>query len=118
MKFDLNKPCDSCPFCPGRFFGLKKERIIEIVNALESGGTFACHKTVDYDDEDGDGRPGTGSFCAGALVMLEKAQDSEMAPLNQYLRICERLGSYDHRKLDMDAPVFDSFEEMIEAHDD
>lgn len=32
------------------------------------------------------------------------------------MRISERIGMYDRRKLNMDAPVYDSFAEMIEAH--
>jgi len=34
---------------------------------------------------------------------------------SQMMRICERIGMYDRRKLDMDAPVFESFEDMIDA---
>lgn len=115
MKFDMVRPCDSCPFCPGRFRGLRADRITEIVEALQSGATFACHKTT-IDNEDGDYIPSAEErFCGGATVMLEKAQDPEQAPHNQMLRIAERMGWYDHRKLDMTSPVFDSFEEMIEA---
>ena len=33
---------------------------------------------------------------------------------DQMMRISERLGLYDHSKLDMDAPVYDSWEHMIE----
>jgi len=92
--------------------GLRHGRVIEIVEALRAGSTFACHKTVDYDDEDGAPAPG-GSFCAGAMIMLEKAQDPEQAPHNHALRIAERLQLYDHKKLDLTAPVFESFEAMI-----
>jgi hypothetical protein len=74
---------------------------------------------VDYDDE---GDPVIASkkwkFCAGATIMLEKAQDPEQAPANQMLRIMERIGTYDHRKLDMEAPVFDSFAAMVEAQEE
>lgn len=31
------------------------------------------------------------------------------------MRIAERIRLYDARKLDMDAPVFDTFDEMIDA---
>jgi hypothetical protein len=34
---------------------------------------------------------------------------------SQMMQICERIGLYDARKLDMDAPVFDSLEDWIEA---
>ena len=34
------------------------------------------------------------------------------------MRISERLGIYDRTQLDMDSPVYDNWEEMIEAHED
>ena len=113
MNFDMTRPCDSCPFCPGRFDGLRKGRVIEIVEGLQAGAHFPCHKTVDHDNEN-EPLPDSGSFCAGAMIMLEKAQDPEQAPHNHALRIAERLGFYDHTKLDLTAPVFASFEQMIE----
>jgi len=73
-------------------------------------GEFCCHKTTVCDDE-GKYTPGPDSqHCAGALIFLEK-QD---AP-HQMMRICERLGIYDRRKLDMDAPVFGSLAEVRKA---
>lgn len=92
--------------------GLRLGRVIEIVEGLQGGATFPCHKTVDHDDEDEPLLDG-GSFCAGAMIMLEKAQDPEQAPHNHALRIAERLGFYDHKKLELTAPVFESFEQMI-----
>ena len=50
------------------------------------------------------------AHCAGALILLEKLN----LP-SQMMRIAERLGMYDRRKLDMLAPVFDSFVAMIKA---
>jgi len=50
--------------------------------------------------------------CAGALILMEK-----MKRPSQMMRIVERLGMYDATKLQMDAPVFSSFEEMAEAQD-
>jgi hypothetical protein len=37
---------------------------------------------------------------------------------SQMMRIAERLGMYDHTKLDMDAPIYDSFDDMIDAQID
>jgi len=31
------------------------------------------------------------------------------------MRIAERIGIYDRTKINMNAPIFDSFDEMIEA---
>lgn len=47
--------------------------------------------------------------CAGALIFLEKIEEP-----HQMMRICERLGMYDRTKLDMDAPVFESWYEVEE----
>ena len=49
------------------------------------------------------------------MIMLEKAQDPKQQPHNHGLRLAERLGLYDHKKLDLTSPVFESFEAMIEA---
>jgi len=48
--------------------------------------------------------------CAGALILLEKLEQP-----SQMMRIAERLRMYDARQLDMDAPVFESFEDMVKA---
>lgn len=42
--------------------------------------------------------------------MLEKMQQP-----HQMMRIAERLGMYDHTKLNMSAPVYDDVDEMAEA---
>ena len=34
------------------------------------------------------------------------------------MRISERLGMYNYKELDMDAPVYDDIEEMVEAHEE
>jgi hypothetical protein len=61
---------------------------------------FPCHQTADADDE-GDYRATEKSVhCAGALIFNEKRNTP-----NQMMRICERLGFYDMRKLDMKANV-------------
>jgi hypothetical protein len=82
-------------------------------------GEFSCHKTVRYDSmrEDDDGEPDFRTrdrrgeaHCAGALILLEKLERP-----SQMMRIAERLRMYDARRLDMDAPVFDTFDEMREA---
>lgn len=114
MKFDLKKPCKDCPFRNDIHPFLSRERAEEIASSLERH-TFPCHKTVDYshDDDEGAGRVHSNSqHCAGAMIMLEKME----AP-SQMMRIAERLGVYDYRKLDMNAPVFEDAEEFIEAQE-
>ena len=116
MKFDMVTPCPSCPF---RVDGdkpirLTEDRVIELTaNMLDSsGGTFACHETVDYsDDDDGDDTGSNVQHCAGALIFAEKNGTA-----TQLMRIAERLHCYDAKKL---APhydlVFDDEDSMIDA---
>jgi hypothetical protein len=92
------------------------ERVAEILHAITDGQkTFACHETT---------VAGAGmkrkryvrkneQHCAGALIFLEKLERP-----NQLMRIFERLGAYDCKKLKMDAPVFGTLEEMQEAADE
>lgn len=109
--YSLKTPCPNCPFRTDVKPYLSPERVDEIRIGLERG-EFPCHKTLDYDTEDGEESVETEktAHCAGALILLEK----EGTP-SQMMRICERLGMYDRRKLDMDAPVFDSWDEMAAA---
>ncbi len=76
------------------------------------GGSFACHKTVDYVDEDADERPMRDGeqICAGGLIFAEK-----QGAANQFVRIMERLGAYDARELRGHEHVFDSLREMVAA---
>lgn len=114
MDYELTRPCATCPFrCDGKGVTLRPERVDELEMQLMMA-EFACHKTVDYDAADWDGEGdynGAGldhaQHCAGALILLENLEQP-----HQMMRISERLGAYDARKLDMDAPVFESWEDM------
>lgn len=120
MKYDMKKPCPNCPFRSDRVFPLHPERARSILDGIMSGLTFSCHKTIDYDALEENGEedvcdvhhtPSEGEqHCAGALILLEK-----MKRPNQMMRIAERLGMYDHTKLDMNSPVFDDDNEMCDA---
>ena len=100
MKYNLSKPCANCPFRDDIRPYLNEARAGEIVESLEQS-TFPCHKTVDYDKEGHLDMVRNSSHCAGALIMLEHVNQPSQA-----MRIAERLGIYDRRKLKMDAPVF------------
>lgn len=122
MRFDLVRPCANCPFRTDVRPYLRRGRVLEIRRALlDRDQTFSCHKTVDWtreEDEEDDGRPAARhcrndeQHCAGALILLEKLDQP-----NQLMRIMERLGVYDRRRLDMAAPVFGSFEDMARAQE-
>lgn len=110
MKFDLRTPCPQCPFRSDIPAYLTPARVTEIDRSLIQA-TFPCHKTTQF-DEDGEVIPSTPGerHCAGALIILEK-----LGRPSQMMRIAERLGLYDMRKLDMQAPVFNSFRAMRNA---
>lgn len=115
MKYTLIRPCQHCPFRTDIHAFLTAARAAEISEAItEQQGTFACHETtVDVEDEEGLGDRAVtddSQHCAGALILLEKLERP-----NQMMRIAERLGLYDRRKLDMNSPVFDSVQEFIAA---
>ena len=66
-----------------------------------ASGEFPCHQTADADNEDSEYRATDKSIhCAGALIFNEKRNTP-----HQMMRISERFGGYDLRKLNMDAPV-------------
>lgn len=110
-RFTLTQPCTHCPFRSDRDPYLRPERAQEIADDLRRGDWFACHKTCDYDD-DGEGAIGSRArACAGALITMERADEP-----NNAMRVAERLGLYDHTRLDMDAPVHDGLDAWVSAH--
>lgn len=112
MKFNLVRPCPECPFRTDCLSGwLGEDRAVEIVNALSADHTFSCHKTLGETDEGETVTVTDSEHCAGAMVMLERVERP-----NQMMRIAERLGMYDHTRLDMESPVFDDFEDFISHH--
>ncbi len=116
-EYGLVRPCAHCPFRTDVPAYLTPERVEEIARSLVRS-EFPCHETTGEEDEDGHRRQGDNEqHCAGALILLEKIEEP-----SQMMRIAGRLRMYDPKKLDMEAPVFDSFEEMLlaaeEAEDD
>jgi len=104
MKFDLTHPCKDCPYRTDVVPYLKQDRAEEIIHEItENQKTFTCHKTTELDDRNR-------QHCAGALILLEKNNEP-----NQMMRIAERLRYYDRTKLKMSAPVFDTYQEFIDA---
>lgn len=117
MNFDMTNPCAECPFRNDRPGYITPERAREIMRGItDLQQTFTCHKTTvesdtDDSDEDGQGDMIDGpnpQHCAGALILLEKLEQP-----NQMMRIAERLGMYDRRKLNMNAPVVNTGKEFI-----
>jgi len=107
MSYKLTSPCTNCPFRKDIKFYLTNGRVREIISAItNNGGTFDCHKTTGVDGPENIKR----QHCAGALIMLEKAG---ILFSNQMVRIASRLGMFNPDRLDMNAPTFESPEEMI-----
>lgn len=109
MKFELTRPCAKCPFRNDIKPYLLSARIAEITEGLLGDLTFSCHETNSEDDDGDTVETKDSQHCAGALIFLEKLDRP-----NQMMRIAERMGFYDRHKLDMDSPVFDNPECMIE----
>lgn len=115
MHYDLHVPCSNCPFLRQGGIRLKKARVKQICRDIlsDQGKTFACHKTTA--ERDGEMREVMSSrHCAGALIFSEKHGNC-----TQMMRIAERLGMYEPKKLMADqevvARVFDSVGEMTKA---
>jgi hypothetical protein len=107
--FDRVKPCKTCPFRTDEN-GLRHlgyDRAVEIVDSIrDRDQTFTCHDDL--------GKPRREvQHCAGALIMLEAIDQP-----NQMMRISERIGCYDRRKLVGQDEVFDDFDDWIECQDD
>lgn len=102
MNYTMTKPCDACPFLntANNRRTFKMRRLMEFAS-----GAFPCHKTAKIiEDEQGESEGFTAKansqHCAGALIFCEKRNMP-----SQMMRIAERLGMYDRRKLDMKANV-------------
>lgn len=108
MKFDLRRPCPQCPFrrgCLPEWLG--RRRAEEIAGGLLGDQPFACHETTEVGGAD----PGREQHCAGAALLLEA-----VGKPNQLMRVAERCGVYDHRRLDRGADVFASPAAFITHH--
>lgn len=93
MKYTMTSPCEDCPFLK-KMIGFSLLRLNQFAQCA-----FPCHKTAS--NIKGQFHANEKSVhCAGALIFLEKR---EMP--NQMMRIAERLGMYDHTKLNMEADV-------------
>lgn len=111
MNFDLKKPCPQCPFRTDIKPFITPERSEDICESLLSGRDFPCHKTTGSDDEGETTVESNSKMCAGAMIMLE-----HMKRPTQMMRISERLGIYDYKKLEMSSPVYEHVHDMIDRH--
>lgn len=132
VKFEMKVACKSCPFRKedgdGKSMGpvrLRVGRIIEIHNTITNwhGGTFSCHKTVDYaereeDEDDDEGcayvPAAEEHHCAGALGYVHNL-GSDGAQFTKFA-VYQPCGTYeDYGPAD---EVFNSLEEWKRSADD
>ncbi len=111
------KPCKNCPFRVDVKPYIRGGRAMEIADALQSGGAFPCHNTLDYDDSGGH-RTAKTKFCAGALGVFYNEDDEAWGHLNQMVRIENRLGMLSDE--DIEEPwnglTYESFSDFVDAH--
>lgn len=111
MKFDLVRPCPTCPFRVDIRFDLHPERRAEIVQGLRSDESFTCHSTIDYGAWVDEFVPNEkNQHCAGALIAMKK--DGSLFA-NRIPRMAAIFGWFDPDKLDMAQPVVDSLGEWL-----
>jgi len=119
MRFDLVRPCGNCPFRTDVHPYINAARVREILGGGKGRDhwpcvSFPCHKTIDYDVEDGERAhiPPDAQQCAGVMIILTR----DGRP-NQAMQLGERLLGADFSKLDMTAPVYASTQAAITAHE-
>ena len=104
MNYDLKTPCSNCPFRKEGGIRLRAARVKELIRTTQNpGAEFACHKTTKDNDEGERRATEKSQHCAGALVFADKQGTS-----SQMMRIAERFGGLDWRKLEGHTDVFDS----------
>lgn len=119
VNYVLKRPCPHCPFRSDIPAYLSDERVGEIQDALERGGTFACHETTVEGDDGEMVSTVRSQHCAGALILLEVQNDGRNGGpgclANQMARFAQRFSGFDPDKLDIESPVYASFDDMRAA---
>lgn len=114
MKFNLKKPCSGCPFLRDGHKAVRlrnAHRVSEVwAAATSTGPTFACHKTVDYDEEDLSRPQSAQEHCLGAILagIVSGEGPNQLSRIMLRLRVIPPEAISDE-KLKL---VFDSEEEM------
>lgn len=108
MNFKVKRPCAHCPFRSDIRPYLRQQRAAEIAHSLrDCDQSFSCHETTHRDRSEE-------SFCAGALILLEREGQPNRLPriaaMNPNL--------YDPSRLDKKSvPVYTSFDDWIASQD-
>lgn len=134
MNVNMKTPCPQCPFRTDLDGGayLTRGRVVEIMEGVERGGSFACHKTVTHDEETGEHVPSSEEqICAGSMLLLEHQHrgpgvggEGPGMRANQSIRHAFRFAGMfagenektpDPDNMDFQAPVYRSWRSMIAA---
>lgn len=112
MKYTRMTPCDSCPFRNDIIPFLSGEKRVRELERCQDG-EFPCHQTTELDEDDGETLLNHEKTvaCAGRMIMSWLAYGG----LGQIDAMSARCGMFDPEKLDLDAPVFDGWDEMADA---
>ena len=107
----MKAACDDCPFRSDRRPYIPAQRAMEIVDGLDHGGFFECHKTciVDPLGETLASGPNL-QHCAGAMAFLENQGEP-----NHHMLTAEESGKYDPKKIKR-SNIFKNVLEMLRAH--
>lgn len=111
LKYNLRRPCKSCPFRKKHGTALRRWRREEIADALRGDRAFICHNTV---EEVTGGENKQRNFCAGALIAMK---GSGILGDSFSTRIAMRfpdVSGFDPDKLATGEAYFDTLEEWVE----
>lgn len=113
--YKLKRPCSNCPYLKGTPLFLNRMRAEGLArDVFFHGGTFACHKTTETDDDGEVILTAKQSECAGAAIMQLKTNNP-----SQWMQISIRMGwaeSQGINSLDLDSPVFDTVQDFVDYH--
>lgn len=104
--FKVRTPCANCPFRNDITPYLRQARVHDLVTG---DNVFMCHKTLTPSMRVGK----YSAACAGFLAFMERC-----GKRNQMMQVAERLGLYDPKRLNPNAPVYKSLDELLHAHKD
>lgn len=126
MKYDLKTPCKNCPFRSDatRIKFICRERAEEIEESAYRNG-FPCHLSAEIEEFEQDGNIESGyvegkntQHCVGFVIMhFLEGEDTWPGLVDDDGEInSESVANYLRARVDMDAPVFGSSEEFIDAN--
>ena len=117
MEYDLKTPCKNCPFRNDdtRITFACRERAEEIEEQTYRHG-FPCHLSAvceEYADGEEGFVPGEGTqHCIGAIIMYMKSGETCWPGIDNDEELVDRLWE----QIDIDAPVFDSPDDFLDAN--